>query len=120
MSHTVRTVFPSAARTTTSNVNVANPGRRGVIVTIDCTADPAAASVVFTVRGVHEGTANMYTLLASAAVNSVGTTSLTVYPSITAVANIAANAVTPSTINVLATHADGDSITYSVVATFIN
>ena len=60
-----------------------------------------------------------YTVLASAAITGTGTTVLKVYPGITASANASASDILPRTWRVTATHANTDSITYSVGASVI-
>lgn len=111
------TVLASAARTATeSSADQNNIGYRGLHVVVDVTADPGTASVTFTIQGKDPVSGNYYTLLESAAVNSVSTTVLRVFPGATASANTAANDGIPATWRVTATHADAQSITYSVAA----
>lgn len=113
--------FEIAARTATTNSGDLDNGQhRGLHVVIDVTAASATPSVVFTIQGKDEVSGQYYTLLASAAITGVGTTVLRVYPGLTAAANLVANDVLPKTWRVLATHADADSITYSVGACLIN
>jgi len=115
------TLLASAARTATTNSgDIANQNFRGVHVVIDVTVDPAAASVVFTIQGKDPLSGKYYTILASAAVAAVGTTVLRVFPGSTVTANAAANDGLPRVWRVLATHADGDSITYSVGASYLH
>lgn len=110
-------LLPSVARTATTNTTVQrNRGHRGVRVHIDCTADPAAASVTFKVQGADTLTGDYYDLLASAAVAATGDTYLLIYPGAAVTSNVSANAVLPPYWRVLATHADADSITYQVTA----
>ena len=90
---------------------------KGCIVVIDCTADPASASVTFKIQGVDPVSDSTWDILESAAVNSVTTRVLRVHPSLTASANLIAKDVLPDTIKIVATAADSDSLTYSV--TFI-
>jgi hypothetical protein len=116
-SHVQKTLLASAARTAT--VNTADQRNRqhiGVRVHIDVTAIAATPSVVFTVQGKDTITGDYYTLLASAAVTATGDTFLLVYPTVTAVANAAANNVLPASWRVACVHGDADSITYTVTA----
>ena len=111
------TVLASAARTATvSSADQNNVGYSGLHVVIDATVDPGTASVTFTVEGKDPVSGEYYTLLASAAVASVSTTVLRVFPGATAAANTVANDGIPSVWRVTATHADAESITYSVAA----
>lgn len=114
------TIFASAARTATVNGDdQINDGGKGLHVVIDCTADPGTASVVFTVQGKDEVSAKYYTIIASAAITGTGTTVLRVYPGLTAAANTVVSDVLPRVWRVIATHADAESLTYSVGASVI-
>lgn len=111
------TLLASAARTATvSSPQVERRRYRGVHVVVTCTAATASPSVVFTVEGYNTVTDAWYTLLTSAAVSSTSTIRLTVYPGCIASANTVANDALPEVWRVTATHADADSITYSVAA----
>ena len=110
-------VYASAARTATPDTQELEvAGYRGLHLIIDCTDATATPSVVFTIQGVDRVSAKVYTILASAAITGTGTTILRVGPGLTASANVVANDVLPPVIRILATHADTDSITYSVGA----
>ncbi len=113
-------LFESAARTATTNSgDVTNQRHRGLHLVINVTASAATPSVVFTIQGKDEVRGAYYTILASAAVVGTGTTVLRVYPGLTAATNLTANDVLPKTWRLLCTHADADSITYSVGACMI-
>jgi len=114
------TVLASAARTASVNSSdLSNFNCRGVHIIIDVTADPAAASLTFTLQGKDAVSGKYYTLLTSAAIAAVGTTVLAVYPGITAAANVSAANILPKTWRVSVTAADTDSITYSVGAVLV-
>lgn len=118
--NTDATILASAARTATSNTaDLTNTGARGLHLVIDVTAVALTPSVVFTIQGKDAISGKYYTLLASAAITATGTTVLRVYPGLTAAANTVANDVLPRTWRLLFTHADTDSITYSVGASLI-
>ena len=110
------TILDSAARTATPTVDdfiiKAGPG---LIIVIDVTVDPASASVVFIIKGKDVVSGKTFDLLTSAAIAATGTTVLRVHPVLTAAANLIAKTVVPPMITMTATHADTDSITYSVV-----
>jgi hypothetical protein len=114
-------IFKSVARIATHNgLDIGkNPIYDGIIVVIDATVDPASASVVFTIQGKDPASGKYYTILASAAITGVGTTILRVDKNLTASANVVAKDVMPATFRIIATHADADSITYSVGAILI-
>lgn len=114
------TVFSSAARTATSqSSDLTNYYWRGIVLTIDVTAVTATPSVVFTIQGKSTLGSDYYTILASAAITATGQTVLRVYPGLTASANLTVNDVLPAVWRVDATHADADSITFSVSANYI-
>lgn len=91
---------------------------RGVVVVINVTASAATPSVVFKVQGMGADGSVAYDILTSAAVTGAGQTVLRVHPEIDAAANVAAKDSVPSRVRIQATHADADSITYSVTASF--
>lgn len=114
------TVLASAARTTTTNSSdLSNFNCRGAHIVIDATALAATPSVVFTVQGKDAVSGKYFTVLTSAAIVATGTTTLTVYPGITAAANVAVAMVLPRTWRVVATAGDADSLTYSVGAMLV-
>ncbi len=118
------TVFASAAYTATQTSGTFRSGRagseshwKGMALVIDCTVDPSTASVVFTLQ-VATGGGSFATIATSSAVDTVNTaTTLIVHPDI---ANDRANVVDQGPMatkwQVVATHADGNSITYSCIA----
>jgi hypothetical protein len=109
-------LLPLAARTATPTINAQkNKASSGVRVRISATAAADTPSVVFKIQGKTPAGA-WVDLLASAAVTGISETVLTVYPGLTAAANVTASALLPANWRVTATHADADSITYSVVA----
>jgi len=118
-------LLASAARTATSassdQINYGNA--RGVIVTLDCTVDPASASITMdiehkdTVSGKYESL-----MLTAAAVTAVGTHTYIVVPGVGAAADdVVEVAGFPigKVWRVNVTHADTDSITYSVGASYV-
>jgi hypothetical protein len=107
-----QTIFASAARTATST-NTFHTKSLGGLLFINCTAASATPSVVFTVKGYDPVSSTAYTILTSSAVTGTGLTVLRIHPSL----GLAPNAVPdilPEACAVTATHADADSITYSV------
>lgn len=112
-----QTIFASTARTATEVSPVLSA--QEVIATtfvIDVTATSATPSVVFTIEGKDPLSGAFWTILTDAAVTATGTTFLQVGKDITAATNVAANQFLPDEYRVTATHADADSITYSVSA----
>lgn len=109
------TALASAARTATNNSgDIANNSGNSVHVIINVTAATATPSVVPTIQGKDTVSGAYYNLLVGAAITGTGTTVLKVYPNAVAVANLVANDFVPKTFRVLMTHADADSITYSI------
>lgn len=115
-------LFPSAARAVAqayASADQINPNGRGVIVVVDVTAVTDTPSIVFTIQGKDPVSGKYYTLLASAAVATVSTVIMRVYPGLTAAANLTATDVLPFDWRVIATHGDTDSATYTVTASVI-
>lgn len=107
----------SSAKTATANYTPPDASEhRGVFVVIDVSAVAATPSVVFTIQGYDPASASWYTILASAAITGTGQTILRVHPELTAAANLVAKDVLPRQWRVNATHADADSITFSLGA----
>lgn len=113
MSKEHQLIFASAARTATVSATIPVESCEGLFF-IDVTAASLTPSVVFTIAGVSPAGDSVYTILASAAITGVGLTVLRVSPQLTAAANTIAKDMLPSAIKVTATHADTDSITYSM------
>jgi hypothetical protein len=106
-------IFASAARTATATATF-NTGSCGGLFFINVTATAATPSVVFTISGQDPVSGASYTILTSAAITSTGLTVLRVHPQLSAAANTIAKDMLPAAVSVTATHADADSITYSV------
>jgi hypothetical protein len=105
-------IYASAARTATSSATILTDSTEGLFF-IDVTAAAVTPSVVFTIAGVSPS-GTEYTILASAAITGTGMTVLRVSPQLTAAANTIAKDMLPQALKVTATHADADSITYSM------
>jgi hypothetical protein len=113
-------VFQREARTATSTRTFSCSSLGGLFF-INVYAASATPSVVFTVKGNDPAYGDRsYDILASAAVTGTGLTVLKVHPSLTADANKVAKDILPDSISVVATHADADSITYSVEFVGVN
>lgn len=111
------TLYASVARTATPTAGlVSMRGRRGVQIVIVATASADTPSVVPTIQCHDPLSDTFYTILTGAAITGASTVVLTVYPGATAVANVSTGNVIPDVFKVVMTHADGDSITYSVAA----
>ena len=109
-----RTALTSAARTATNNASLEILSKVGVNVVIDMTAVTATGSVVFTLQGIDPLSGQFYTIIESAAVTTVSTVVLTVYPSATEAANLAVSNGLPDNMRILATHVNAVTMTYSV------
>ena len=105
----------SAARTATvSSVDILNDLAKGVHIVLDVTAVADTPSVVLKIEAKDPASGGYYTLLTGAAVTTVSTNIYKVYPGLTASVNAIVSDVVPKTFRVTLTHADTDSITYSV------
>lgn len=91
----------------------------GVKIAINITAIPGGSTLVVTIRGYDPVSGTAYTILASAALNATGETVLTVYPGLTASANLAANDVMPPTWDVTAVVAGAGSATFTVAESML-
>jgi hypothetical protein len=106
-------IFASAARTATSESTIVCNRSSGIFF-INVTAVTATPSVVFTIAGVDPASSATYTILQSAAITGTGLTVLRICTHLTAAANTVAKDLLPQALKITATHADTDSITYSV------
>jgi hypothetical protein len=108
-------LYPSAARTATPTAHeeVKIMSGNALTVVVNCTASSSTPSVVFKIQG-KSASGVWYDILSSAAVTGAATVVMRVGPALTAVSNLAALHPLPSIFQVVATHADSDSITYSV------
>ena len=118
---TARTLYSSVARTATptATTQVSYRAERGGHFVIDVTAATATPSVVPTIEAYDATSDSWYTILTGAAITATGTTVLKVYPGIAVQANATASDVLPQTWRVTMTHADTDSITYTVSANLV-
>lgn len=114
------TVLASAARTATiDSADQSNTKGKGLHVVIDVTAIVTAPSITVKIQGKDALSGKYYDILVSAAISTVSTTILKVYPALTAAANSIANDILPKSWRVRVEHANADSITYSVGASVI-
>jgi hypothetical protein len=109
------TAFESVARTAAppSAIFSTPRGAQNLAVVLDVTANTGGNTATLTISGVDRSGNKLWTILASAA-KTVSTTVLRVSPNITASANLIAQDVVPSEIQIDVAHSDGAAITYSV------
>ncbi len=113
-------ILASAARTATnSTADQNNDQWRGMHLFINVSAIVSSPSVVFTISGKDPISATYYDILVSPAIVATGTTILKIYPGIGVLSNGAASDILPRTWRVTATHANSNSITYSIVANMV-
>jgi len=113
-------LLSSVARTATTNSgDITNKDLSGIHLVIDVTSVTDTPSVVPTLQAKDPISNKYYTLLVGTAITSVGTTVLKVFPGSPVSANVSANDILPLKFRVLMTHADSDSITYSVSANLV-
>lgn len=111
------TLYVSVARTASPTAH--EPYRlrgvyRGLAIQIDATASAATPSVVFTLQSQTGPDADWATQIESAAVTGVSTTNIIAHPGAVDIANLSESTQIGQKWRVIATHADADSITYSV------
>jgi hypothetical protein len=110
-------VLASAPRTATPTPAVVACGYAlGVHVVVDVTAIVTAPSITVVLELQDVTSGKWYPLLTSAAITTVSTTVLRVYPGLVAAANLAANDVLTEALRVSVNHGNANSITYSVSA----
>lgn len=119
------TALASTARTTTTNSSdLTNPGARGVIMCLDVTSVTDTPSIELSVEWKCP-VSGQYEIIftAAAAVTATGTHTYVIYPGdIVASDDVVEVAKLPlgRTWRVTLTHADADSITYSVGVSYVN
>lgn len=112
------TVYSSAARTATPLAVEFSPrGAVGIMARLDATAAAATPSIVMSIEAWDPAAGAWFQILADAAVTGVATSTLVVDPRETAAANSIARHALFERMRILVTHADADSITYSVSLT---
>lgn len=104
----------AAGAGTTNGADQLNANASGLQLTIDITAVGGTPTLTVTIQGKDTASGKYYTLLASAALSSVATTVLRVFPGAPATANVSANDLLPRTWRVIAVVA---GTTPSVTAT---
>ena len=110
-----KSFYASVARTATPTaVSVEDDYVFGIQVPIVVSAASATPSVVPTIDGYDPLSDTWYNLLTGAALTGTGTTILRVHPDLTAVTNLTAQDFLPKKYRLVMTHADTDSITYTV------
>lgn len=121
-------LLESAARTATPTPGpggdypyLANHQRfKGCHVILDVTAVTATPSVTVDIEGYDYGSDSWYNLLTGVAVTATGTNIYKVHPDLTAVANQVAKDGLPYLWRVTVSHADADSITYSLSVNYLD
>ena len=93
----------AAASVGTNGTDQTNGGlQRGIKIVVDITAITGTSpTLTVTLQGKDLASGKYYTILASAALAAVGTTVMTVYPALVAVANLTANDVLPRTYRII-------------------
>jgi len=104
---------PEARTASTFSRDLKGQWSSGVVI-INCSAKTGTPSVTFDVEGKDPASGDYYPILTSVAITGTGMTVLRIHPAMVAATNVIAAEVLPHTFRVRATHADGDSITYSV------
>lgn len=112
-----KVLYASAPRTATPTaVNVNTSRVKGLRLVIDVTAIVTTPSITVTVDAVDNTSGKFVNLLTSAAITTVSTTTLHIALGNTVTANVSASTFLPDTVRVTVTHANGNSITYTVSA----
>lgn len=113
------THLASASRTTTqTGADVANVGYKGIKVVLDMTV-VGTGSVTLAIQMKDAVSGKYVTILTGAAVITNVTNVYTVYPGITAAANVSASDILPKTFRILVTANNANAATYSVGYTLL-
>ncbi len=113
------TALKSQARTETeSSDDIVNLGGRGIVVVLDVTDKTGSPSITLEIEGKDPASDEYYTILKSAAVTDVITTTYRVHPYLESTPNLVAKDILPKTLRVTVEHSNTDSITYSVGYSF--
>lgn len=112
------TILPSASRTatTTSTDIIAGVGAH---IVLDMTAVSGTPSITYTVQGKDKVSGKYYNILTSAAITTVSTNIIQVYPGIPETANVSESSILPGTWRVIVTHSTADAVSYSVGASTV-
>lgn len=106
------TLTASTATTQTADLDN-NLGARGVTVYVKTTAI-GTGSVTVTIQGKDKASGDYYTLLAGVAIVTNTTNRYTVYPGLTAAANVTASDVLPDVWRILVTANNANPVTATV------
>jgi hypothetical protein len=113
-------VYPSAARTATpAAVTLFTNRVKAVRIVFDATAITSTPDVTCKIEAVDSLSGKATLLLTTLSVATAVTTVLNVGPGVTAAANAAANSFLGDSIRITMTHANANSMTYSVSAHLI-
>jgi hypothetical protein len=118
------TALASAERTeTTNSSDLTNPGARGVILTLDCTAITDTPSLTLSVAYKDPVGGNYEAIFSAAvAVEATGVHTYLIYPADVAASDDIVEVTKlslPRTWRVTVTHADADAATYSVAGSYL-
>ena len=117
MRHFPKEIYSSAARTATpASVEIKTPIFNGIHLITDVTATAATPSITPKIEAYDSVSGKWYELVSGAAITATGTSVLKLGDDLEAVSNTVANDYLPGKIRITMTHADADSITYSVGA----
>ena len=106
------------ATTTQTGTDQQNTGGRGVKVVMNTTAI-GSGSVTLSIQGKDTASNAYYTILTGSAVTTNVTNVYTIYPGLTAVANVTVTDVLPRTWRVVVTANNGNAATYTVGASVL-
>ncbi len=99
-------ILAYSAASTGSNIDVDVGNAKGIMLLIDIptAAGGTSPTLTVTISGYVDGTTDTFTILASAALaaGTTGVTVLQVYPGSLTTANLAANSIIPSKLNIAA------------------
>jgi hypothetical protein len=123
-------LLTSAARTATPTFAIDGTGDygaltnhqrfRGAHILLDVSALAATPSLTVDIEGYDYGSDSWYNILTSAAVTSISFNIYNVHPDLTAAANLVAADGLPYLWRATVTHADADSVTYTLAVNYLD
>lgn len=111
-------ITASGATSTQTSPDQTNHNGKGVVVVLDMTT-VGTGNVTLTIQGKDTASGKYYTLLAGAAVTTNVTNTYTVYPGITATANVSASNIVPRVWRIQVTANNANATTYTAGACLI-
>jgi len=110
-------IYASAARTATPTAVEVNTRRfRSLVLVLDATAITSTPSITVAINRKDNASGKYVNILTSAAIATVSTNTIRVGLGLPATANVSANEPLPNVVQIVVTHGNANSITYTLSA----